>query len=111
MGRFGNIARTDGTSRAARAIGRGPHRGRGSKVNANRAPSANPARMNFADSDPGSAAVCRERFRLALVGPEAAADADEAVQLGLPSYTVRESRSLWARRSAVAQSLSRDKLL
>src|SRR5208337_1666462 len=80
MGRFGNIARTDGTSRAARAIGRGPHRGRGSKVNANRAPSANPARMNFADSDPGSAAVCRERFRLALVGPEAAADADQGVR-------------------------------
>jgi hypothetical protein len=36
--------------------------------------------MNFAVSDPELAAVCREHFRLALEGPEVAADVDAAVQ-------------------------------
>jgi hypothetical protein len=68
MGRFGNIARTDGISRAKTALGRGPSQSQGSTISANRAPSANPAGMNFAVSDRGLAAVCREHFHPALEG-------------------------------------------
>jgi hypothetical protein len=62
------------------AIGRGPHLGKGSKVNANPALLVNPVPMNFAALDPESAAACREHFRPALEGPVAAADADKVLQ-------------------------------
>ncbi len=69
--------------------GRGPHRGRGSKVNASRVLLAKPSRMNFATPAPASAAVCREHFRLALEGPEAAADVDAVGDVPAPGNFLR----------------------
>jgi hypothetical protein len=91
-GRFGNIVRRDGISRATTAVGHGLNPSLGSKVSASRARSANPAGMNFAVSDPGSAAVCREQFRPVSEDPEEAAAGANAAYTN--SQTCRQTTRL-----------------